>query len=1288
MMNSNYAQGSKDTQKSVKILPKAETKALNLNQSSNTLPNVAVLKHSSGKSLSSGEISFNQKWAVTSAGLAPRVGLGPNASSRKKHTIELKRKPVKVKHEPIQPSKKKSKWEDKIIKSDIIDIEDMDIPSEVTMRVDDGDDWLYYTNVASEVIYEPLFNPNDYSTDWIDVRLSKKSGRKLFPRDTTRYIRMKGGKVKIPFKTSYSITSHDLSWKRALNSPVQCAKFVMKVIAPHEASQPMYGQKYTIEDLVQNLPAGYHIWLRTSPSTYEGFCNRGYVTYEMIIDSKVLIIENLSDRSHVWVGVKPNFSPMSLVRNPKSNNLLVLPNLEPGLDVKQVKISTASKGNETTCSFFGNDFRTVQAMIEEGNNILKTAGKADMDWEKVIEPSNLKKLAPVTCNAVGIDQSRHWARLWFGQNPFPYVTSNLQVRMILYKQLTSNYPSVMPYKPTGGFEDEVVKMRSGLKIIEQDVGYVKGTYTVDDKTKDYYVTNTFQDTLVADDDDEDDWIEECQVMLVECKNLLATAGLVAQWKGPVINWNHDNTPEFWKIYSKELKDLNCDFILPCKSACLPNPNIFEKDGSLKTNHMLIHKSGNSPIGAFTLSNGYNILGKGYPRSLQVGHYMPPNFTVPMSELFHLAHNEKTLTGPLNIWHSELKDKIKTIINVCNQVKVDLEYLSHDKICFILSDPDYLPSNGDYTKLKKYLDGLEGGYDGDGNDLEDRTNWAQQWKLQTMNKVYAKLPERYRPKADFPLPDFKDSVKFDLNSEKLPQSNNDNAANSTKDKKEKEEEEEIKDNYEDFFSQNMSKAKVIKRKGKKVMDKTKKKLIELVQTVRETFEQYLRTSKGRIVGWRAKLKNFVDRLVGLIISVIKNFDKSNIISSLIHLAQSFFKYMINPDPSKVPEMPKDMYACALCDANTSNIFTKTDEDLSVCNDCLELKTIDKCECSKQKHLRFSQCYDCADKDEECIMLKIGKIYNQTPLGFAIKDMVPLEILEKYELPEELTTKEKNEKLIAEMCAEESESGEKEEVEEPESKSIVEAPCIEVTTTPISPAPAVGPKPTPPGPAGPGPVTPTPTPKRRGPPKIPKDMKSDEVVEGFGPWIRQNWDYSSAAKAGTGFFTSLLRNVRNTLNSLDEDINFKVGDEKTAVFWCYREISRLKLNKSHRRPHTLSKIEMTVKEPTVICYEVLCGTGRVETMMGTSLIRNIISQRLVVCKEGLANLASTHPQIIRTESKLDASLALSVQNSNALNVINIDVEVALNTKQFYIIECCERLQRGVVNQLGNNNSPATG
>ena len=80
--------------------------------------------------------------------------------------MQLKRQPVKVKHEHVLPNKKKSKWEDKVIKSDILDIEDMDISEETTVKFEEGDDYLYYTNVASEVVYEPMFNSNDYLSDW------------------------------------------------------------------------------------------------------------------------------------------------------------------------------------------------------------------------------------------------------------------------------------------------------------------------------------------------------------------------------------------------------------------------------------------------------------------------------------------------------------------------------------------------------------------------------------------------------------------------------------------------------------------------------------------------------------------------------------------------------------------------------------------------------------------------------------------------------------------------------------------------------------------------------------------------------------------------------------------------------------------------------------------------------------------------------------------------------------------------------------------------------------------
>lgn len=1239
-----------------------------------------------------GETEFMNRYVVSGPTIAPRIGSGPNASRGQRAMKYLKTDkdvPKEYKKSTATP-KKKSKWEGKITKADILgDIEDIELQH---WEDDDDNIFLTYGNahlprtrlnpnffkssnnnndsshdgnveiLETGKVLLPDFDDDKYIKDWWGTTHSELSVRQLFPREMTRRVTLEKASVYTPFKSSYIVSTDTISWKTILNSPVYCGTYTLSRYAPHRIPNYMVTDQVNIFDLLEELPSGYHIWLRTGAYTYHGFSTRATMNVGIIHNSKMLVIENYGSKSHVWLGIKPDFDCQGFNLLQTNCNMLSLPNLVPGLDSTKVKPSIAWRSNASTCAFFGNSYPVIQAMIQEGNNLIQTHDSTKMSWEDLFEPSELEARCPITCAAVGVHLSRHWARLWYGQNPFPEVSDNIQTRMLAYKRLTSDFPSVMPFVPLGEFMDNYKReVPTDIEIKHLTPAFIKGV----DGKHEYYITNRFLD-LEVPDDVMTIVVNDGEVKIVdECKKLLSEVGLNKKWKGYIFNWNFLGAPQAHDVLDEVPAPDDFEFTLPFYSNCLPTAAIWEKpnkDGKPKRRKQtLFHRGceGYGGVGTFTFENGKSILGLYYGNTIRVADYydpkyfnMYPYYDSYMRKYYNVPVQE-VLEKTLDYDECDMHNKIQRYVHTVKGLEQDVNLGCMIKSMYIDDDNEAI----DF--IRKDVDRITAVISRDNNE-ETCPDWMDEaWRMNN-GKVISKLPDP-KPRSFSPVAYMKGTAsKYKAEDPIKNNGNNDNAHNSSdvddeEDDQNSEEQVTEKDNLPDFIKENQGIIKGAKATISRQLENTRSKLINMLNEIRTTVADWLSAQGGRIIGWKAKFMSWVDRFIHLLKKLIKNFDKNDIPGTIVGFFSAFLKFIANPSPQNVPDSDIK-FNCEFCNAETNNYVAKQIKDekitFNICDKCLENAEECPCTCGNEQCCKGYgigwNCFGVLEKRH----VRVGySAYENTKWGFVIKRTCPLDEL-KLENASDVSRSDA-------LALKEPKEPEKDEpISLPESTTLLPAPDLSLITTVA--------------------IT---------PPSLPNTCVSDTVVPGFTPWIRQNWDYSSAAKAGTGLFTRLVRGMRNTLNDLDEDINFKVGDEKTAMFWCYRKKNSTTLTGVERRPTPCRKIKMTVRNPSITIYEVLFGIGKVETAYGTTTIKQIRQRELMVCEEGSSALMITHSKIVNPDSKLDAAFVLSVTNSNCLNDINVTDSIALDTKEFHIIRICERLQKSSVKFISNNNNSAS-
>lgn len=1243
-------------------------------------------------------------------GYSKRLGTGPNANlKRKGYDISVENKPhinpPKIKkldnNVPVkknEPTKKKSKYEDKVIKSDIIgDIEDIIMGKEADIDYLMGDDFLFYTNVSeSEVTMTPSFPDIVYLNGWYNLTRSNMTGVQLFPRDRTRYVNEEKGMVFTSYRSCFKINSENISFTKIFNAPTDCARNALWWYARNVVIGNNPNTKYDMFDLLSNLPPGYIILCRTGKGEAMGFSTKKNFTFFDYTNSKFLVIENFRSGQHVWVGVKGKCKIDEFNMVESNTNMVSFENFKPDGDPNKVNVSSPAANNSNTCSYYGNSYQVIQDMRNEWNTLLAAQGTSDRDWNFFLEPSELKARCPITCAAVGIDMSREWASIWFGVNPFPFSADSLHLRMIRFKQLTSAYPSIVPFRTTQPI-DEMFEMEIDSKwqgVVRKD-GYI----TAHKDQKNLYLTNNYMSRNLADIDGVSNDLEER--ISYECKLFLSLCGLNKHWKGAIINFLHVDAPAVVELIrqSNSYPVFEFEFQLPFSCKTLPTGSLYDKLNKLRIQTLFMRGDQKTKLSSFRLPSGKLILGIGLTNILLVGNYekqqnwLYPHFFHLMHEFWNTNPNEILeevkkrgcdqlhwlISRAMNSWDVE-KERIKKANNG-NEDETLKRPLSICELAYLCFD------EGQVKVVSAFR--METPDDVDGEVRSDNpydlipNYWARYAAKHhcTMEKI---------PRVTGLREVLSEGKKVQSNDNSYEVRNNDNGHNADSDdeaeenkqpvpppKREEEMEAEEEDNFEDLLGPYHSGVSKISREVTRISEDTKRKLIDFITEVRTNVRNWMLGQRGRISGWRREFLNWVDRFVSFIKSCIKNWKSDDLFGSILVIFSKFMKFIANPDLKNLPNA-EFTFTCDLCNQTCDHVAEWNDQQFSVCENCFNKPRLTKCPKCNAASVASMNCWVHTDEEEKLVLGYYYWLGSSTKLGEEMKKMntPPAAWFSRhYEnfSSSKFTSKvKKEEATYAEPPPKSELSGSS--IEAPDLESYVSSsesgsggssllssirPTVSKLGDKIKKTISVK-------------VT-----------DLPAQCTTDTKIKGYTPWIRQNWDYSSASKEGTGFVTSTMRKIRNALNTWDEDMDWKVGDEKTATFWCYREIESYTLNKAERRPSSVRGIKLVVRNPSVTVYSVIWGRGKVESVYGTSVVKGLRERKLISCREGIDNLMAAQGRISRPNSKLDVAFLANVESSSVLNQININADIMLQTKEFFMIKTFEHIQGGSMNFIPNSN-----
>lgn len=552
--------------------------------------------------------------------LVKKSGLGPNAVSKQKKNNNndnvRKVKKIQILGDErvgssciIKKKNKFSKYDGIAEKKDLFD--DL-IDEDVTVETEFGE-IVYFKSSAGATVYNKnvSYNPAFFWPERMTL-----SNAKLFPRDRKRFVREESPYVWFSFKTSYSVEAYEpIKFQHAHNRPVGCAEYVIKNMSGKEYSALDLKTRLNLVDVLENCAPGFHVWLRTGLTSYIAYTTTAdqNVNKESIKCSKVLVIENHSNGlSHVWLGNKP-LDPFVVQKFDTENNVVKIINLEPGVDINRVSDAARSQHQfATNNGFFGcNSLEWVTICAE-----------ITMARDRLARNSNIEDLlndlhfCPVLCAKYGIHLNRNWGRLFFGFNPFPQFADNIQARMILYKRLTSDFPSPFGYVPswTDPNASEEFNLPAASMVPASTVnGVWRGpnnqirvrTFLAFDFSR--YYNDTFTEA-------------DCDDLIEECKALWASIGFTNSQHEIILNPEHRffasafhwlNRVQHWDwSVNREWR-----WHLPQRTACMSPSSI---------NSPLIHRGCNShdyctfrqPSGIFTII--------GEPGRILAGEYEEPS----------------------------------------------------------------------------------------------------------------------------------------------------------------------------------------------------------------------------------------------------------------------------------------------------------------------------------------------------------------------------------------------------------------------------------------------------------------------------------------------------------------------------------------------------------------------------------------------------------------------------------------------------------------------------------------
>ena len=191
-------------------------------------------------------------------------------------------------------------------------------------------------------------------------------------------------------------------------------------------------------------------------------------------------------------------------------------------------------------------------------------------------------------------------------------------------------------------------------------------------------------------------------------------------------------------------------------------------------------------------------------------------------------------------------------------------------------------------------------------------------------------------------------------------------------------------------------------------------------------------------------------------------------------------------------------------------------------------------------------------------------------------------------------------------------------------------------------------------------------------FPTSCLSSIHVPHFSDWIKQTHDYNSGEKPGLSLTNWFIDTVNDIVTDVDPEF-YNLLPTDNSVFWAFRPIRCFNGLVGEVRPSNLRNITPNIVTPTLTEIQLLVGYGQHSSQNSRVTIRRITSHNVVICNEGIDALWN-HDRLVDTDSANHISILQSLQQSTAMNKININAAVMRNTREFKFILIMQQIQGG--------------
>ena len=1229
-------------------------------------------------------------------------------------------------------TRKRSKYDDKVIDSDILTLED------TRKNNNNNDDTIEEDMEGGLVFYRgregvSLYTEFSYDPSYFSTSRDGRSMNKLFPKARERLVWSVMNKIHTPFKSSYRVSGYgDVRWKRLRNRPVDCAQYVLEVFGKTYSPWELK-EKLTIEDVLIYCPSGYHIWCRTGRYEYTCYATKRNLDINDITHTKALVIEKTdANTSHVYIGEKPllTLAPTFIHSD---DNVLVLENLTPGVDPSRVGLANPNCESDDFLQFFG--IRGVEANpimteLRAFRRLILTTPESGNDNDYFTRDS-LRQHIPISTEKWQLDLSVQWARLFMCLQPNTEVTSDGALRMLIWKTLTFSVPSPIFFELPRGFKIGDQEIRTSHKIdyvnskhvltrvdlraltipenmmelyesIEEEVkvtmmalGWCRlpnqlGYPILNPYSAGWYIVLSGWLDGLYDVRNFNGFVPPYRASHIGSRNgplfvaggrssrvhtatdehdlmyLTDGAGPIIvgrysspyQWRIDASDWHHDNGNLPW-AWNENLNiplgapGVNLQSIRPNTNMGFSNPAQFLRDArnylQNRVNGMMGNNdnahNANSGIVINEIVNDPNVPGGNPPNGPP--NQPPPNPPQPPIPPIDPVEEVEDMSNLLSQAQNFFSNHTSRAVNQIKDYLLTILGRAETKLTEWRTNSS-ATGKRIYSMMRKIVRSVRAVISGDGDVTEHLVGVFSTFMKFFMdpNRATLNAVEAYQG-CDLCLAHVETrsygDMRFCSTCVTVPMFNNRGVCSSCT-------LELLRLPHENQCWACMSNNN--RNTWTEAIERTRSH--ELRRSLHDVMRSGLppppnpppvAPQQDQV----APVENVVavldipppERLPPPVPNEsVDDLDIETLLreSDLIgddSDADDVANWLVEaPDLAGVLNngMPEETF-----DLPVPPI-------IQVPKDPLEPNPVDMEELRRQRNQHYSRLLNTAS--------------DSLPVVRSVFDIPP---------PKGATTNVSN-GTESNNNNSQSETPSIEEILENVSRkksSGSEDPYIVrpvFSGVPISNV---------------NPVS--------GPPlMIPNHCMSNVVVPGFTPWIRQAWDYRSDQAENHGLWYRFKASLRDAVTQIDPAWDIQLKDEKSSMFWCYKVISDRYVNRVNDvRPITLQTISRGRAVLHFRTVEILYGWGWHGAQFEASSIKGIRIKKLEYSLSGIEALASSQGKICRPNSHSDVDWAVSINNSNCMNKLNLTSEEVLNTKEFFLISQCERLQHSSLNNISNSN-----